>query len=207
MIKINLLGKKKTTNIPFQLDEKLARFGIKPEDFETFKPLGMKLVVLTAGIYGASFGPEYFYKIDFDKEKTAINKELRERREQRKEMEKLNKEESELKRQLDAVQSLNKERTTAFHTVLSIITDLPQKVWLTRLDYKDKKVVMEGASYDYFSINDFFKLVSDRTTNTNVIFRWMRAHPPTHVVAGVPLSVQQIKTFTLEYMVKEGGVN
>lgn len=216
MIKINLLGKRKASGpIPFGLDEKLAKLGIRPEDLLELRPALLRLGVLLAGLYLANYVPNELHRrkiemldaqiAEFAQQSSKLTAELATKRDIRKQMDQLNKEEVELQRQLNAVNALQKDRSLAFRTVDNIVVSLPQKVWLTKIEYQDRTMDLDGRCWEYFPINDFVKTINESTQYMNVAFRGIEAEAVQNKVQGVPEAVQKIKAFNVKFSVKGTG--
>lgn len=211
MIKINLLGKKKVA-APFGLDEKLAKLGIKPEDFSALQPVLIKVAVLGAGLYLADYIPNYFYQqkmqeldqriAGLNERKNALSSEMASKKEITKKMEQLNKEEIDIQRQLNAVAALQRDRSLAFRTLDNIVTAVPPKVWVTKLSYNNRSMNIRGSSWEYFPINDFIKTLNEYTQYMNVNFKGIETETSSKPLAGVPEAVQRIKTFDVDFVVK-----
>jgi Tfp pilus assembly protein PilN len=215
MIRINLLGKKKVAAMPFGLDEKLEKFGVSFTDFNELRPALVRLLVLFAGLYIANYVPTYLHeeKIkELDEKQTKLaqksaelQKELNTKKDIRKQMEQLNKEEVELQRQLNAVNALQRDRASAFSTLNDIVQQLAktQKVWVEDLKYENRKITLNGRSWEYFPVNDFVKSITESTRYTNVLFREIAAEEAKKPIAGVPEALQKTKKFNLEFTVRE----
>ena len=134
-----------------------------------------------------------------------LTAELATKRDIRKQMDQLNKEEVELQRQLNAVNALQKDRSLAFRTVDNIVVSLPQKVWLTKIEYQDRTMDLDGRCWEYFPINDFVKTINESTQYMNVAFRGIEAELVQNKVQGVPEAVQKIKAFNVKFSVKGTG--
>ncbi len=217
MIKINLLGRKQAAagGMPFGLDEQFSKLGFNASDFQEARPGLIRLAVLLVGFYLASFLPNYFHQTKLEElnaknaklteQASALTKELNAQKGIRKQMEQLNNEENELQRQLNAVSNLQKDRSLAFRTMDNVIMSLPTKVWLNHVDYKDRTVVLKGASWEFFSIHDFVKSINESIQYTNVIFKGIHAEPPSTYAPGIPEALQKVKNFELEFKVKKSG--
>ena len=207
MIKINLLGKKKV-KAPFGLDEVMEKYGINQDQLVELRPILLKAAVILGGLYIANYIPnemlvremiELDAQIEVVNQQTqALQKELNEKKDIRKQMEQLNKEEVELQRQLNAVNSLSKDRSLAFKTLDALVSTLPNNVWLSKIEYNDRKVLMEGSSWEYFPINDYVKVLTENTLLQNVMFKGITTETPRQLIQGVPAAAQKIKNFQLE---------
>ena len=62
MIRINLLGKKKVSNIPFGLGERLEKLGISGSDLAELRPAIAKIIFIIAGLYLGNFVPTYLHE-------------------------------------------------------------------------------------------------------------------------------------------------
>lgn len=216
MIKINLLGKKKTaTPVPFGLDEKFAKLGIRTDDLGELRPHLIKGGALLAGLYIVNYVPTYFYEQKLNElnqqlnalsEKSSVlEQELASKKDLRKQMEDLNKGEIDLQRQLNAISALQRDRGLAFRSLDAIVVSLPRKVWLTNYAYNERKIVLNGQSWEYFPINEFVKSITESSQNRDIIFRGITTQDSTNPVPGVPAAQQRIKTFDVEYMVRGAG--
>ncbi len=217
MIRINLLGKKKVAAAPFALDEKLEKIGVKPGDLLEFRSTFFKIVFIWAGLYAASYVPTHLHDervrvLDAElatltTKSADLQKELATKKDIRKQMEQLNKEESELQRQLNAVNALQQGRGMAFITLNDLVNQLEKskKVWIDDVKLDDRKVILNGKSWEYIPINDFVKSITESTRYGNVLFKEIITEPSTmKPVPGVPESAMKIKRFGLEFSVKEG---
>ena len=213
MIKINLLGKKKASaQVPFQLDERLAKLGVSTDQIMELRPQLVKLALLLVGVYAAGEIPaqimaEKVRKLDQQIEqlgKTAqgLEKELASKKDLRRQMEDLNKGELELQRQLNAIVSLQKDRGLAFRTVDSLVNLLPGKVWVNEMSFNHRQMRITGSCWEYFPINDFVKSVSESSQFKDVIFRGIQTEPSKMKVPGIAEHMQRIKNFEMEFTVK-----
>lgn len=216
MIKINLMGKKAATGgAPFGLDERLAQLGLSGAELQELRPHLIRFAIMIVGLYLANFVPTYLQEqkiaqlqaeIDsLDAEANKLRAELAAKRDIRKQMEQLNKEEVELQRQLNAVNSLQKDRGLAFRTIDNLMISMPQKIWITSFDYKNKIVNLKGACWEYFPINDFVKVINESTQYADVSFRGITSSTAKEPVKGVPESLQKVKDFEVEFRVKSSG--
>jgi Tfp pilus assembly protein PilN len=219
MIKINLLGKKKASagGLPFGLDEKFEKLGIRGGDLAELRPGLIRLVILGIGLYVGNYVPNYFHqkKIEelegviagLSQKSEQLKRELTAKKDVRKQMEQLNKEETELQRQLNAVNALQKDRSLAFRTFDHIATSLPQKVWIKKLNYDERRVTISAACWEYFPITDFVRTVNESTQYTSVNFKDIKTESSSEnkIVPGVPTAAQKIKNFELGFSVKSSG--
>jgi len=215
MIRINLLGKRKDSPVPFALDEKLEKLGINIGDFSELLQGLVRLGTVALGLYVANYVPTYLHEekmkqLDEKYSKLAVRtaelqKEVSSKRDIRKQMEQLNKEEVDLQRQLNAVNALQRNRSSAFVTLNDLVVNLSKsrKLWINDLKYEGQKIFMNGHSWEYIPINDFVKDISESTRYTNVLFKEVAAEEAKRVVPGVPESAQKIKKFALEFTVRE----
>lgn len=214
MIKINLLGKK-VAPAPFGLDSVFEKIGFKPEEFSELKPSLIRFASLLVLLYLANFVPSYLQQMKIQEldekikvlteRKEALQADLNAKKEFRKQMDQLNKEEVELQRQLNAINGLNRDRGLAFRTMDHIVTSLSPKVWITKASYKDKSILIDGSSWEYFPINDFVKTITEFSQYTNVSFKWIKAEAPKKPISGIPAVAQKVKNFELEFKVKGAG--
>jgi Tfp pilus assembly protein PilN len=212
MIKINLLGKKKVANIPFGLDEKMAKLGVTTDDLTELRPQLIKLAILIAGVYLTNYVPNYLQaeKIKVLDAQIAVNtqkaqvleKELASKKDLRRQMEDLNKGEVELQRQVNGILGLQKDRGIAFRTIDSLVASMPAKVWMNDFSFNHRQVRVTGGSWEYFPINDFVKTITETSQFKDVIFRGIRADPPKGLIPGIAEQVQRTKSFELEFTVK-----
>jgi Tfp pilus assembly protein PilN len=217
MIRINLLGKKKSAGIPFGLEEKFERLGISISDIQELRPALFRVAVTVVGLYIANFVPAYLHdekvkQLDAQLSKLTaqsaeLTRELASKKDIRKQMDQLNKEEVELNRQLNAVNALQQGRSLAFNTLNDLMLQLQKvgKVWVENLEFKGHRIVLAGRSWEYFAINEFVKGISESTRYTNVQFKDITAEAPKFKpIPGIPEALQKTKRFTLEFGVKEG---
>lgn len=217
MIRINLLGKKKTAAIPFGLDEKLDKLGINAGELQELRPALVRVLFVVVGLYIANFVPNYLHEekvktLDAQLQKLSakaqeLQKELATKKDIRKQMDQLNKEEVELNRQLNAVNALQQGRGMAFNTLNDIMVQLGKtgKVWIDDIKFDKKSIAMTGRSWEYFAINDFVKSITESTRYYDVLFKDIQAEAPRYkVIQGVPEALQKTKKFQLEFKVKEG---
>lgn len=218
MIKINLLGKKKSSSggLPFGLDEKFEKLGVSGGDLAELRPAIIRLVILAVGLYVGNYVPNYFHQRKIEELEGVIagltqksgelRRELNAKKSIRAQMDQLNKEETELQRQLNAVNALQRDRSLAFRTIDSLVTSLPQKVWIKKVDYNDRRVNISAACWEYFPITDFVRTINEATQYTNVVFKDIKADAVEgKVLPGVPISSQKIKNFELNFSVKSAG--
>ncbi|MGE3261224.1 MAG: PilN domain-containing protein [Bacteriovoracia bacterium] len=213
MIKINLLGKKKSAQkVPFGLDEKLAKLGVTPNDLQEMRPHLVRLAILLVGVYLANYIPTYLHEervkaLDsqlavLNAKSEVLGKELAAKKDLRRQMEELNKGESELNRQLNAIAALQKDRGLAFRTLDSIVSLLPGKVWINSITFNRRQMRIGGSCWEYFPINDFVKSITEMAQFKDVIFRGIQTEPAKVKVPGVAEQLQRIKSFDLEFSVK-----
>ncbi len=216
MIRINLLGKKKSSDIPFGLDEQFSKLGINLTEIQELRPALVRVAIVAVGLYIANFIPSYLkeekmHNLDAELKiltghSGTLQAELVTKKDIRKQMEQLNKEEVELQRQLNAVNSLQQGRSLAFSTLNDIVAKLAktQKVWIEDLKYEGQKVTLNGRSWEYLPVNDFVKSITESTRYTGVLFKEITAEEAKKVIPGVPEAMQKTKRFALEFMIKEG---
>lgn len=217
MIRINLLGKKKTAAIPFGLEERFEKLGIRPSDLQELRPSLVRVAIVIVGLYIGNFVPAYLHdekvkQLDAQLAKLTahsaeLTRELASKKDIRKQMDQLNKEEVELNRQLNAVNALKEGRSLAFNTLNDLMLQLQKvgKVWIEDLEYKGHKVNLTGRSWEYFAVNEFVKAITESTRYSNVQFKEITAESPkSKLIQGVPEALQKTKRFTLEFGVKEG---
>jgi Tfp pilus assembly protein PilN len=217
MIKINLLGKKKAASpLPFGLDERLEKMGISAENFADMRPALIRAIVLAIGLYVGNYVPNYFHQKKIEEleaviaelatKTSALQRDLAAKKDIRKQMEQLNKEETELQRQLNAVNGLQKDRGLAFRTLDNLSNSMPQKVWLRKFDFNDRKVTVGGSAWEYFPITDFVRAVNESTQYSGVVFKDVKAEGSNEkLVPGVPAAVQRVKSFEIDFQVKSMG--
>lgn len=219
MIKINLLGKKKSeaAGLPFGLDQTFEKFGVRGGDLGEMRPGLVRLALLVAGLYTANYVPNYYHQKQIEELEGTIaglaqksgklKSELNAKKDVRKQMDQLNKEETELQRQLNAVNALQKDRSLAFRTIDNLTSTLPEKVWIKKLTYDERRVSISAACWEYSPITDFVRLINESTQYTSVIFKDIKAENATDgkFVPGVPLSAQKIKNFEVGFTVKSSG--
>jgi Tfp pilus assembly protein PilN len=217
MIRINLLGKKKSVAIPFGLEEKFALVGISVTDLRELRPSIVRILFLIMGLYFANYVPTYLHEekikqLDVELAKhtahsAELMRELVSKKDVRKQMEQLNKEEVELNRQLNAVNALREGRSLAFNALNDLALQIQKvgKVWIDDVDYKGHHISLTGRSWEYFAVNEFVKGITESTRYLNVQFKEVSAESPKFkLVQGVPEALQKTKKFTLEFGVKEG---
>jgi len=219
MIKINLLGKKKSeaAGLPFGLDQHFEKLGLRGGDIADLRPGLIRLAACLAGLYVANYVPNYFHQKQIEELEVTISgltqksgqlkRELNTKKDVRKQMDQLNKEEGELQRQLNAVNALQKDRSLAFRTIDNITTSVPAKVWIKKLIYDERRVTISAACWEYFPITDFVRTVNESTQYTSVIFKDIKAESSgdTRLLPGVPASAQKIKNFEVGFSVKSSG--
>jgi Tfp pilus assembly protein PilN len=217
MIKINLLGRKHSAAgaVPFGLDEHFAKLGVSPAELKEMQPGLIRLGVLLGGLYLCNWVPTYLYEkkmreLDVElnqltAQSSQLSQELASKRDIRQQMDQLNKEEIELQRQLNAVSALQRDRSLAFRTLDNMIVSLPQKVWLSGMEYREKGVVIKGSCWEYFPINDFVKAINESTQYTSVNFKGIVTERQGTLIPGIPEAMQKIKNFELEFKVKGTG--
>ena len=212
LIKINLLGKKKVS-APFGIDKLLEKSGIKLEDLSALKIPLLRVAVIVIGVYLAGYIPETIQERELaeldqklsvvTKKADALQKEVTAKKEIRRQMDQLTKEENELTRQLNIISSLSKNRSNAFNTFDTLTSLIPAKVWVNRLDYMAGKISMEGASWEYFPINDFMKALNESLFFQDVNLKGIAAEATGKPIPGVPAVLQKIKSFELNMSVKD----
>ncbi|RZA07991.1 MAG: hypothetical protein EOP11_06175 [Proteobacteria bacterium] len=218
MIKINLLGKKKSAGggLPFGLDEKFEKLGVRGSDLAELRPGIVRLALLIVGLYIGNFVPNYFHQkkieeldakiAEITQQTDQLKRELASKKDVRKQMEQLNKEETELQRQLNAVNALQRDRSLAFRTVDNITSSLPQKVWIRKMNYENRRVTVNAACWEYFPITDFVRSINESTQYTSVNFKDIKSESGDgKLVPGVPAASQKIKNFELGFTVKSSG--
>jgi Tfp pilus assembly protein PilN len=218
MIKINLLGKKKSAagGLPFGLDEKFEKLGVRGADLAELRPYLIRLVILGAGLYVGNYVPNYFHQKKIEElegviagltqKSEQLKRELNAKKGVRAQMDQLNKEETELQRQLNAVNALQRDRSLAFRTFDNIAVSLPQKVWIKKIDYNERRVTINAACWEYFPITDFVRTVNESTQYTSVNFKDIQTEGGDSKAApGVPAAAQKIKNFQLGFSVKSSG--
>lgn len=62
------------------------------------------------------------------------------------EIKKFKEDQSRLQRQIDTLESLQKERLKEVKILDNLQKDIPEKVWLTRLDFQDVNLVIDGVT-------------------------------------------------------------
>ncbi len=211
MIKINLLGKKKKP-APFGLDKALERAGINQAQIEEIKPALPKLLTIVAVVYLAYFIPNYFLEQKaaelraqqqvIGNKLTGIKKELASLKKVREAMDKLTKDEAEIDAQLTTIEGLSNGRGVAFQALNSVVSILPDKVWIDRINYNDGEISMTGASWEYFAINDFVRSLSENTKFEAVTLRNIRAQSSGSLEPGIPASEQKTKNFQIDMLVQ-----
>ena len=216
MIRINLLGKKKSASAAFGLDKQFEKLGINFSDIQELRPALVRVATVIVGLYIGNFVPTYLHEekmrsLEAELSKLTaksaeLTKELATKKDIRKQMEQLNKEEVELNRQLNAVNALQQGRSLAFNTLNDIMVQLGKagKIWIDDLKYENHKVTLTGRSWEYFAVNDFVKAITESTRYFNVLFKEIAAETPRYKIQGVPEALQKTKKFSLEFSVKEG---
>lgn len=220
MIRINLLGKKKASQVPFGLEEKLEKIGIKYDDLYEMRWALLRVAIVGIGLYLGNHIPTQLHdeksaRLDQETTKLAesekeLQKQLLEKKDVRKQMDMLNKEEVELQRQLNAVGALQKGRGLAFNTLDDLMIQLgsPKKVWLEDLKFENKKISFSGRAWEWFPINDLVKSITESTRYSNVVWKDMTVEASKYSslngLSGVSEGTAKIKRFNLEYTVKDG---
>jgi Tfp pilus assembly protein PilN len=213
MIKINLLGKKKTP-APFGLDQLFEKAGIRPGDLESMKPAFIKIGAILLIFYAAQEAPHIYFDSKLKQldatlkgltdKVESMQKILAEKKEIRKDMEQLLKEEAETKRQLDVISSISKDRSVPFKVVDNLSAILPQKVWISRMEITGQTIQLEGNSWDYFSINEYIRSLNESPLLQAVTLRSMASEElATKPIAGIPEADQKTKVFQLEMMLRQ----
>lgn len=217
MIKINLLGRKKSSGgvLPPALVEQLEKLGLSAEDVQEMRTGLVRLALLLVGAYAAMQVPTHFFeqkKAELDQRIATLSQEsqslaqtLASKEDVRKQMDQLNKEENELQRQLNAINSLQNNRGLAFRTLNNLVVSLPPKVWLDSIGYQDGQIALKGSCWEYFPINDFVKSINESTQYTGVNFKGIVATDAPQKVPGVRDALQKTKNFELEFRVKAAG--
>ena len=213
MIKVNLLGKKKT-NSSFSIEEKLSVIGVKPGDFDAFKPIIIKLVAVGIGVYAAGLLPTYFYdkKLaaasavlkDLEQQQNELQGQLAKKKDLRKQMEQLNKDEAEMQRQISTIEGISRNRSLAFRALDLVVASLPQKVWFEHLTYGNRRFGIKGFSWEYFAINDYIKQLNESAQFGEVNYKGVKAgNTAGPLVPGIPEAAQRVKLFDVDFVVKE----
>ncbi|NUM88015.1 MAG: PilN domain-containing protein [Bdellovibrionales bacterium] len=211
MLRVNLLGKKKKP-VPFGLDKVLEKAGVTSSQLEELRPSGKKIAVILVAMYLAGAIPDYWLQMQVDELQARYNevnaqaetfrKELGGLKAVRQKMETLQKEESEVDKQLLTIQALSQNRDLAFRSLNSVLELLPQTAWIDNFRYKDRLFTIEGAAWEYFTVNDFVRALSENTRFSAVTLRGIKADAIQGVpVAGIPSVDQKTKSFQLEFMV------
>jgi Tfp pilus assembly protein PilN len=212
MIKINLLGKKKKP-APFGLDKLLEKAGVSSGQIEELKPAIPRILFIAAAIYISYFIPNYFLEQKIaelqgqqavvSEKLTKLRAELGSMKKTRDAMDKLTKEEAEIDAQLATIEGLSRGRSTAFTALNGILELLPNKVWIDRITYSDGSFSINGSSWEYFSINDFVRSLSESTKYEAVTLKNIRADAPSGTLEpGVPAAEQKTKSFQIEMLVQ-----
>lgn len=216
MIKINLLGKKKSA-IPPQLAflYQLEKIGINAEIVESLKWTLLRFLVLIIGLYAVAYVPEELLRREIavldaklgvlSQRKVQLAADLAQKKDLRKKMESINKDEADLQRQLSAITALTKDRVIAFKTLENVTALLPEKVWLKSINLtKENRMNLSGSSWEHSPINDFVRAVTDTTQFTDVQFRGITSEGGS-TVPGISAAAQKIKVFDLDFRIKGPG--
>lgn len=215
MININLLGKKKAQAIP-GLDKIFEKIGIKGIDPEFARQAGMKIAALAIGLYVGFFVPNYLYELERDELRARLDgmneqiktlqKQYDAKKDIRKQMEELTKQETEAKRRLDIIMKIARDREVAFRTFENFTNLLPQKVWLNRVEFNNLSLTLEGSAWEYPSVNEFIKSLSESAYFDAVTLRTVAADASSALnLPGVSASVQKQKNFNVEMLLKGQG--
>lgn len=211
MLRVNLLGKKKK-QVPFGLDKLLEKAGITSGQLEELRPTGKILAVLLVGMYVIGAVPDYWLEMKVEELQARLNevsaraetfrKELGNLKGVRQKMEALQKEEAEVDKQLTTIQALSLNRDLAFRSLNSVLELMPTNAWVEVLKYKDRVFTVDGAAWEYFTVNDFVRALSENTRFSAVTLRGIKADATKdRPIAGIPAADQKTKSFQLEFMV------
>ncbi len=211
MLRVNLLGKKKK-QVPFGLDKLLEKAGITSGQLEELRPTGKILAVLLVGMYVIGAVPDYWLEMKVEELQARLNevsaraetfrKELGNLKGVRQKMEALQKEEAEVDKQLTTIQALSLNRDLAFRSLNSVLELMPTNAWVEVLKYKDRVFTVDGAAWEYFTVNDFVRALSENTRFSAVTLRGIKADATKdRPIAGIPVADQKTKSFQLEFMV------
>lgn len=211
MLRVNLLGKKKK-QVPFGLDKLLEKAGITSGQLEELRPAGKILAVLLVGMYVCGAAPEYWLEMKVEELQGRLNevsaraetfrKELGNLKGVRQKMEALQKEEAEVDKQLTTIQALSLNRDLAFQSLNSVLELMPANAWVEGLKYRDRVFTIDGAAWEYFTVNDFVRALSENTRFSAVTLRGIKADATKdRPIAGIPVADQKTKSFQLEFVV------
>lgn len=211
MLRVNLLGKKKK-QVPFGLDKLLEKAGITSGQLEELRPTGKILAVLLVGMYVIGAAPDYWLEMKVEELQARLNevsaraetfrKELGNLKSVRQKMEALQKEEAEVDKQLTTIQALSLNRDLAFRSLNSVLELMPANAWVEVLKYRDRVFTIDGVAWEYFTVNDFVRALSENTRFSAVTLRGIRADATKdRPIAGIPAADQKTKSFQLEFVV------
>lgn len=155
MIEINLMEVKKPLRLPIFM-------GIDLNE------LNFKFLIL---FYILSLAPEHFYYPQFDemiaakkaeqmkikKELQKIQREGRGKENIRRQIEAFVSQEKKLEAKLDVVRSIIKQKQNPRDIMLYITKNIPNDVWLKKVEIKGKDVLIEGGSSSYRNIGVFIE--------------------------------------------------
>ena len=217
MIKINLLGKQKQQNTGASaggLAGILAKLKLGNLNSPEGKEMGQKALALGLGLFIAYYIPMYIHDTKLaelearmeviTKKSEALNKELVALKDVRRQMEELTKGLEELQRQLDIIEQLRAAKTFAFKLVDSVGQLIPRTAWLNHMEFNNaSNLFIEGSAWEYYSVNDLVKALSDSPYFDAVTLRSIQTEDNRNLQWGVPPEIQKVKNFQLEMLVKD----
>lgn len=75
-------------------------------------------------------------------------------------IDKIKEQKAEIERKLTVIDSLNSNRIVSTQLIYKIAEAVPESVWLTSIQEKDKEVVLEGESYTANDVSNFMERLS-----------------------------------------------
>lgn len=76
------------------------------------------------------------------------------------EIQKFNEEKGRLQKQIDALDSLRRDRQKEVKILDSIQKDIPEKVWLTKVEFKENKMILDGMATADQELTSFMETLS-----------------------------------------------
>jgi len=162
MIEINLIEQKKHFKLPTVLGIDFAELNIK------------YLVVAVIIMYLPDlFLPDFYAEQlsvvnnnlnNINQKISKINKEIRSNDDVKKKLESFNQQVEKLKKRSQQVDQIIKTRTNPKKILERLARDIPEDVWLDRIEIKqDKSIIIEGGATSYKSIGNFISLANEST--------------------------------------------
>lgn len=164
MIEINLIEEKKALKLPVVLGMDLNEIPFKKIFVIYLLAVGVENYMESTYEKNIKSKKEEISKLDGYVKK--LNKELKQNRGLRVELEKFNQQIDQLKERSVQVEKIIQTRSNPRRILESLARSIPEDVWLTKLEIgEDKRVNLEGMSIDYKNIGQFIS-----NSNNSIFF-------------------------------------